>query len=1012
MRATLQTGWRRAAAALFACMLALACGAARADTAIGLFKSFAGNVNFVGTQQTMRTKANAKDPCAVMPANAQLSANLAGIPDTATVLSAQLYWAGSSSSADNSVSFDGQAVTAPVARRYFSHTIGSGFDYFGGAADVTAQVVAKRNATYKFSDLTIMNGAPYCSAEGVLGGFALLVVYSDTAEPFRVLNVYEGFQFMRYSALTLTLGNFRTPSPLGSATGRIGHITWEGDQSLGASGEDLLFNGVEMSDTLNPAHNQFNSASNINNDSASYGIDFDAYTVGSNALAAGQTSATSTYQAGQDMVLLNAEIIAVPNVPTADLSISMKRNSNLVQLQNATYTLSVSNGGPKDETGPVVVTDTLPAGLSYVAASGSGWSCSSAGKEITCSHSGSLAVNATLALTLTVTVNGSGTQTNTASVAGQLFDNNSANNIASDSAMVMAPSMYAFTDAACVNGQAFGSAQQPCQQLAGAPVVAGEPAPVFVTALSDGVPAQLSASADTPVRMIFALSCINPATDAGVQANYAGVPLQLCTPNGAAPGSSSGQWSSFVDMVFKAGAPSVAANASFDYADVGKVQLYLRDTGSQIVASVPFVVKPAALALISVTRNVDGFSNPAPATAAGNNGFAKVGEAFTIKAAARIKSGATAPNFGNEGARLKLDWQNGGDPDALAAMVNPPTLSGDFSAIVGGVFTGSAFSVDEAGILAITPKLTGVNYLGEAVTSQATNVGRFYPDHFETSITAKTPLACLPHMGCPDIVIGAAAYSGQPFSVTVKAVNAAGGVVRNYAGALARPITLSAFSQAGGTAANPSGGSLTANIIAQGAIALDETIAAQPVYTLPAPFSNSAPRARNWTAPIPIYLRAGAEETGGVARVSSLRGATSVEGSATIISGRLALANPHGSELMKMPVRAEAQYWASTGRWETSATDSVSTVQSGGISFANCLKALGAPCKGALLGVTADTSLPLKNGVATFWLRAPGAGNYGSAEFQMNNPTWLPSTIGRAMFGVYKSPLIYMREVY
>ena len=30
----------------------------------------------------------------------------------------------------------------------------------------------------------------------------------------------------------------------------------------------------------------------------------------------------------------------------------------------------------------------------------------------------------------------------------------------------------------------------------------------------------------------------------------------------------------------------------------------------------------------------------------------------------------------------------------------------------------------------------------------------------------------------------------------------------------------------------------------------------------------------------------------------------------------------------------------------------------------------------------------------------------------MNNPAWLPSTIGRAVFGVYKSPLIYVREVY
>ena len=1015
MRAAFQTGWSRAAAAMLACVLALACGAARADTAIGLFKSFAGNVNFVGTQKTMRTKANGNgnQACAVTAAATDISATLAGIPSTATVLSAQLYWAGSSSTADNTVNFDGQAVTAPVGRQYFSNTIGSGFDYFGGAVDVTAQVVAKRNATYKFSGLTIDNKAPYCKAEGVLGGFALLVVYSDTAEPFRVLNVYEGFQFMRYSALTLTLSNFRTPSPLGSATGRVAHITWEGDQSLGSNGEDLLFNGVQMFDTMNPKQNQFNSASNIDNDSASYGIDFDAYTVGSPALAAGQTSATSTYQAGQDLVLLNAEIIAVPNVPTADLSIAMTRNSTLVQLQNATYTLSVSNGGPMTETGPVVVTNTLPAGLSYVSASGTGWSCSSSGKVVTCSRAGSVAVGATLpALTLTVMVDSSGTQTNTASVAGQLFDNNSANNSASDSAVVTAPSVYVFTDAACVNGKAFGSAQQPCKQLAGAPVVAGEPAPVFVTALAGGVPAQLSASADTTVRMIFALSCINPATNAGVNANYAGVPLQLCTPNGGTPGSSSSQWSSFVNMMFKAGAPSVAANASFDYADVGKVQLYLRDTGTQIVASVPFVVKPASLALTEVTRTADAFLNPQAANGAGN-GFAKAGEAFTIKAAALTKTGLVAPNFGNEGARLMLDAQRGGDAAVQAAMLDLPVLGGDFSAIVGGVFTGTAFSVDDAGIMALTPRLTNNDYLGAGppASSVTTSVGRFYPDHFDTS--TMVALQCLPNMNCPVNVSGAA-YSGQAFAVTVKPMNAASAALRNYNGVLARPVSLSAWNLAGGATLNPSGGALSGNSIAAAAILPDLPIGAKPVYTLPQPFSSTASRARNWIAPTPVYLRASASENiaGGSAVVSSLRASGSVEGGVTIVSGRLALANPHGSELLKMPVKAEAQYWAATGRWETSATDNVSTVQSGGITFANCLKSFGPPCKTALLGVTADTSLLMKNGVATFWLRAPGAGNYGSAEFQMNNPTWLPSTIGRAVFGVYKSPLIYVREVY
>ena len=1007
----------RAAAALLALALALACGAARADTPIALFKSFAGNVNFVGTQKTMRTKdnnGNGKSACKVTARDTDISATLAGIPAGATILSAQLYWAASNSIADAKVMFEGAEVAAPAARQYFSNTIGSGFDYFGGGADVTAQVVAKRNGTYKFSGLTVDNGAPYCAVEGVLGGFALLVVYADAAEPFRVLNLYEGFQFIRYNGITLTLSNFRTPNPLGTATGRVAHITWEGDQSLGSNGEDLLFNGVQMYDSLNPQQNQFNSASNINNDSASFGIDFDAYTVGSDALAGGQTSATSRYQSGQDLVLLNAEIIAVPNVPTADLTIDMTRNTELVLNQTATYTLAVGNAGPYAETGPVVVSATLPAGLSYVSATGAGWSCANSGNIVTCSREGSLAVGAVVpAITLTVLVDASGTLTNTASVAGQLFDNNSGNSSDSDTATSTASaSVYVFTDSACVHGKAFGSAQQTCKRLSGVPTFAGAATPVFVTALAGGVPNQVNASADSTVKMRFALRCVNPASSAGVSASYAGLALPLCTPGGTAMAPLAGQWSAAADMVFKAGAASVAANASFAYADVGKVELFLRDAGDRIVGAVPFVVKPATLAITAVTRSADGFANPQTKSGAGN-GFAKVSEAFTVKAAALTSSGAVAPNFGNEGARLSLGWMRGGEAAVQAAMLNLPALAGDFTAIVGGVFTGTAFSVDEAGILALTPKLANNDYLGAGLPGVfiTTTVGRFYPDHFDTVVSAT--MQCLPHMACP-AAVGAAAYSAQAFAVTVKPLNAAGVLLRNYNGVLARPITLSAYGQAGGAVQNPAAGVLSANLIATASMGPDLAIRAQPVYTLPQPFSNSAPRARNWSAPTPIYLRASADENvaGGAVVVSSLRAAATVEGGVTIVSGRLGLDNPHGSELMKMPIRAEAQYWTAAGRWETSATDNLSVVRSGGIAFDNCRKKLGPICSITVLQVTADSAFSMKNGVATFWLRAPGVGNDGSAEFQMNNPAWLPSSVGRAVFGVYKSPFIYLREMY
>ncbi len=1038
---------RRAAATLLAAALALGCVAARADTALALSKSYAGNVNFVGTQVTIRSKAtntngNNKNACKVIAASKDVSATLSGIPTGATILSAQLYWAGSGSTPDNTVSIDGVNVSAPAGRRYVSNSGGSGYDFFGGAIEVTAQVVAKRNATYIFSGLTVDNGAPYCPVETVVGGFALLVVYSDPAEQYRLLNLYEGFQYVRNSAVTVTMTNFRTPNPLGTSSARVGHLTWEGDPALGGS-EDFTLNGVQLFDsTLNPQHSQFNSTSNINGDNASYGIDFDAYTVGSSALTAGQGSATTTYQSGQDMVLLNAQVIAVPAVPAADLSIVMMRNTALVQNQNARYTMSVSNAGPNPETGPIVVIDTLPAGLSFVSSAGTGWSCGSAGKQVSCSYTGTVASRITLPdLVLTVLVDGSGTLTNSATVGGQGYDINSTNNSASDTAATTSASNYVFTDAACVTGQAFGSAQQPCKQLSGAPIVAGAATPIFVTAVSAGVPTQLSASLDTNVPMRFAFGCANPAANAGVQAHYAGIPLPLCSANGAVPALAGAQWSGSVSLAFKAGAPSAVANASFDYADVGKIKLFMRDSADGIVESVPFVVRPDKLAITSVTRT-DGAINP-KATSGGGTGFARAGEAFTIKVAAFTTAGAVAPNFGSEseGVLLALDAVRGGDAAAQAAMLYPPQLDGSFTTIVGGVFSGTAFTVDDAGILSVTPRLTTNDYLGAgSPTTSATTIGRFYPDHFDTIIAAALP--CLLHMNCP-INVSGAAYSSQAFAATVIPMSAGNTQMRNFIGVLARPVTLAAYDQPGGATPNPSSGGLSANSIAVAAMLPYLPIGAMPMYTLPQSFSQAfappppappvPPVARNWSAPTPIYLRASASESvaapNGVSSpinvvISSLRpgGTASTEGGVTVISGRLALENPHGSELQKMPVKAEAQYWAATGRWETSASDQVSTLQSGGVAFANCLQKLiadqssfvlpGTNCK-AVLSVVTPSTLPMKNGVATFWLAPPGAGNNGSAEYQMNNPVWLPSTVSRAVFGVYKaSPVIYVREMY
>ncbi|MFL6675349.1 MAG: DUF6701 domain-containing protein [Massilia sp.] len=1004
------------------CLLAASLAAipAHADTKVALRQSFAGNLNFVGTQVTMRSKSNKENACAVYSSAEKLIGTLSGLPADAIVVSAQLYWAGSNGKAkpDYTVNFDGADVTATVARQYSSATIGSGYDYFGGAADVTTQVAAKRNGDYTFSGLTITNGKPYCKVEGVLGGFSLLVIYSSPSEPLRVLNLYEGFQYFRYSGITINLGNFQVPALLpDNVTARLAHITWEGDPTLQKNGEELLFNNVEVNDSLNPPGNQFNSASNINGAAASYGIDFDAYTIkpSSRTFSAGQTTATTRYQSGQDMVLLNAEIIAMPNSPTADLSITINRNGELQVGRSTNYSLVVRNAGPSVESGPITVTDTLPSGVSFGAASGTGWTCSNAGQLVTCTNPGPLAVGATLpAITLTVRATAAGSYTNTATVTGKMFDNVAANNSASDTsrASPAGANSYVFTSFACPAATRVGGLS--CPQFVG-PVTAAATQPIYLTAVTFdanglAIATPLSTTASTILSLRFALSCLDPATGV-VSASYAGVALPICS-DPANPA-----WSAAASVTFAQNTPSVAAD--FFYADVGKVALNVIDAKGQS-ASTPFVVKPSKLALQSVVRSRDLAPNQASATI----GFVKAGEPFTLAVGALGADGSWAPSFGNEmaktiGGLIKLVQPDGTEiPDFDDG---DPTGNG-FTSTSNGAVTGNQFKWNRTGLLTLVPVLA--DYLGTgAVAGLAKDIGRFYPDHFETGANAN--FDCLKNMACPAGINGAV-YSAQPFRVSVTA-HGLNGPTDGFEGV----ISLQAYDRPGGAVQNPGGAvasplspaSFNATKAADAKVG--DTIPVDLAYKLALAYNSTVQPPPAWTKPTPIYLRVSAvldvvqDKDGKLIKPETITSKDAAladptaEGGVMVVNGRLQLANAFGSELLKLPVPINAQYWTGT-RWESNTADGSSTIDGSKILFTDCQKALASNggCNPVLK--TVGPPVVLADGAGKLWLAAPGPGNVGSAWLQWVDVLvpWLPGTRARVVYGIYKSPLIYVREVY
>jgi uncharacterized repeat protein (TIGR01451 family) len=141
------------------------------------------------------------------------------------------------------------------------------------------------------------------------------------------------------------------------------------------------------------------------------------------------------------------------------------------------YTLTVSNAGPETATG-VRVTDALPAALSFVSASGAGFTCTRSGQNVSCDLAGSLAVGSTAAVNIVVKAPTTAqTLSNEGVVTASISDPNPANNRSTQSTQVSARTAEDL--AALLDDAAIDPASQ-----AALPVVANECA-VATSALAD-----------------------------------------------------------------------------------------------------------------------------------------------------------------------------------------------------------------------------------------------------------------------------------------------------------------------------------------------------------------------------------------------------------------------------------------------------------------------------------------------------------------------------------------------
>ena len=409
-----------------------------------------GNINFVSTGGSLRN--NATNTCTL---NTTSTTALSGIPNGTTIRNAYLYWGGSGGTADTSITFNGNAVTAT---RTFAATytgVSPSLPYFGAFANVTSIVTTTRNGNYTFGGLTVVTGSPHCDVSAVVAGWSLIVIYESATERLRAINLYDGLAPFRGSQLVLTPDGFRVPAT--NIDGRIAVFTLEGDpansEQMNGVDEALRYNGFLLDDGINvagsdPLVQQFDGTINTQGISTSYGIDVDQYDITAR-LSPGQTSGTTTYSAGADLVLLMAQIVSATSDPAVDLGVTMSHTGTFVSGGTGTYTITVSNAaGVEREDNAVTVTDTLPAGLTYNSSSGTGWSCSSAGQVVTCTHAPTINPGASLpALSIVVNVaeSAAASVTNSVTVSSASYEVVTTNNTATDVTATLDPNVSTST---------------------------------------------------------------------------------------------------------------------------------------------------------------------------------------------------------------------------------------------------------------------------------------------------------------------------------------------------------------------------------------------------------------------------------------------------------------------------------------------------------------------------------------------------------------------------------------
>lgn len=254
------------------------------------------------------------------------------------------------------------------------------FTRYQAFTDITSFIQAGGTGTYCVGNTPLSVGS--IDFGGNYGGWCIVIVYENPSSNYNSIRLYDGFQqvFNDGNPLTtsVTLTGLNVPSaPLIASDAKMGAITWEGDANL--VGDYLKINNTLFSNAINPANNPWNGTISTNavhftgknpDYTNQMGIDIDQFEVGASyGILPNATSVTLEFGTEADQYfpgIFSFVIRMKEPAITLDKFVSDANLNSKAEIGEVlTYTIKGKNLGPGN-TNNVIMTDTLPGGVTYL----------------------------------------------------------------------------------------------------------------------------------------------------------------------------------------------------------------------------------------------------------------------------------------------------------------------------------------------------------------------------------------------------------------------------------------------------------------------------------------------------------------------------------------------------------------------------------------------------------------------------------------------------------------------